>query len=129
MIKTAFANLFYWRRAFRARLALVLMMSLVIAGLQSHITFEHAVAPDPQAFEFADDHGHSHDEPEDQIQHSGHDHSQDAMDHSHQFSLIADHINVFEPVFADVAHLTPQQSSDGIKVFDIDKPPRHVAII
>jgi hypothetical protein len=129
MIKAAFANLFYWRRAFRARLALVLMLSLVIAGLQSHITFEHAVASDPLALELADDHGHSHDEPEDYIQHGNHEHSQDAMDHSHQFSLIAEHVDDFAPMFANVAHLTPEQSITGIKVFDIDKPPRQVAII
>jgi hypothetical protein len=129
MIKAALANLSYWRRAFHTRMALVLMLSLVIAGLQSHITFEHAAAPDPQAIEFADDHGHSHDEPEDQIQHSGHDHSQDAIDHSHQFSLLAGHMDVFVPILAAVLHASPQQSSEGINVFDIDKPPKRVAII
>jgi hypothetical protein len=129
MFKAAILRVLGWSSNIRAKLVLVLMLTIVIAGLQGHVTLEHAAASDTQAIALDDGHDHSHDEPEGDIQHSGHDHSQDAMDHSHQLTINAHHSNVFEPMFVDVAHLTPQQSSEGIKVFDIDKPPKQVAII
>jgi hypothetical protein len=127
MFKAAILKVLSWSSNIRAKLALVLMLTIVIAGLQGHVTSEHAAASDTQAIALDDGHDHSHDEPDGDIQHSGHDHSQDAVDHSHQFSLMADHVSAYLPVFSDVRHLVPELTIKGIDLFDIDKPPKLAA--
>jgi hypothetical protein len=129
MIKAVLARLSYWRSALHARMALVLILALIISGLQSHVTSKHHVAPDAQATELLDGHGHSHGELESETLQTGHDYAQDPVDHSHPFSLLANHVEVFAPILADVFHATPQQSITGIDVSDIDKPPKRAAII
>jgi hypothetical protein len=127
MLKAAIFKALYWSNNIRAKLALVLMLTIVIAGLQGHITFEHAAAADAQIVAFDDGNGHSHDEPEGDIQHSGHDHARDAVDHSHQFSLMTHHVAAYVPMFSGVKHSIPELAIKGIDLFDIDKPPKVTA--
>jgi hypothetical protein len=127
MFKAAFLKVLTWSSNIRAKLVLVLVLTIVIAGLQGHVTFEHASALDSQAIALDDGHDHSHDEPEGDIKHSGHDHSQDAVDHSHQFSVNAEHVSAYLPVFTDVRHSVLELAIKGIDSFDIDKPPKLTA--
>jgi hypothetical protein len=128
MINAVIAQLLRSSRP-RLRVALVLVLALIMGGLPSHVASSHATTPESQSIVIDDVENHTHEEPDGAFKHGGHSHGQDAADHSHQFSLLADNEEPPLPDLSEGWQMTLQETFRGSARCDIDKPPKDQAAV